>query len=103
LQKNVRAFDQLPERVLPLFAFKIEAQAFFRPVDPYEMRCFASGAAVVVTSEVAAVRAFDLDDVRTLIGQMSACQRRGDCMFQRYHCDSFKCCHVASLSAWCET
>ena len=83
LHQHVGTFQQFGQHVARLRVLHVQRQALFRTIGPDEVRRHAVDALVVGAGEVAAARAFDLDDARAEVGKVPRAERCGDGMFER--------------------
>jgi hypothetical protein len=66
--------------------FHVERQAFFRAVEPDEIRGLALDGLIVVARKVADAGALDLDHARAEIGELARREWRRDRLLERYNC-----------------
>ena len=95
MDEHIRAIHELLGDGAIIRAGEVEHDAALAAVQPREVRRLAMERAVVSARDIAAVGAFDFDDVGAEIGQLPGAERRGDRLLERDHAQAAQWHRVA--------
>jgi hypothetical protein len=83
LDEDVGLRDQTRQDFVRLRVLDVEREAFFRAVEPYEIRRQAFDRLIVIAREIADLGTLDFDHARAEIGKLAGCERRRDRLLKR--------------------